>query len=206
MKHFVSGLAITAITMVACNNATDNKEAGKNKTDNKDSIAISQKQSITGDTVASQVPGNNSSSFSIKKIIEDYLQLKNALSNDNSQNAAVAGNSLVATLAAINPRTLSPGEQKDYGELQETIKEDAEHIGANAGKIEHQREHFITLSNDVADLIKTFGNGGQPLYKDFCPMANEGKGATWISEVEKISNPYYGKKMPGCGTVKETYK
>ena len=62
------------------------------------------------------------------------------------------------------------------------------------------------LSKDIADLIKTFGNGGQTLYKDFCPMANDGKGAIWISEIKAIKNPYLGKKMTTCGSVKEEIK
>ena len=62
------------------------------------------------------------------------------------------------------------------------------------------------LSKDIADLIKTFGTGGQTLYKDFCPMASDGKGAIWISEVKEIKNPYLGSKMPECGSVKETIK
>ena len=91
-------------------------------------------------------------------------------------------------------------------DLADDLKEHAEHIGANAGKIAHQREHFVMLSKDVADLIKTFGNGGQTLYKDFCPMANNGKGAIWISELKEIKNPYQGSKMLTCGSVKETLK
>jgi hypothetical protein len=46
----------------------------------------------------------------------------------------------------------------------------------------------------------------QTLYKDFCPMYNEGKGATWISETREIKNPYLGKKMATCGSVKEEIK
>ena len=43
----------------------------------------------------------------------------------------------------------------------------------------------------------------QTLYKDFCPMYSDGKGATWLSETKEIKNPYLGKKMPTCGSMKE---
>lgn len=89
-------------------------------------------------------------------------------------------------------------------DIADDLKENAEHIGANADKLAHQREHFVMLSKDIADLVKTFGNGGQTLYKDFCPMANDGKGAVWISEMKEIKNPYFGKALPTCGSVKET--
>jgi hypothetical protein len=37
-------------------------------------------------------------------------------------------------------------------------------------------------------------------------MYNNNKGADWISEKKEISNPYLGKEMPTCGTVKEELK
>ena len=44
---------------------------------------------------------------------------------------------------------------------------------------------------------------GQKLYYDNCPMYNKGKGGNWISETKEIQNPYYGKSMRDCGSVKE---
>jgi len=61
------------------------------------------------------------------------------------------------------------------------------------------------VSEENHDQEKAFG-GGQVLYKDFCPMYNDGKGAFWLSETKKISNPYFGKSMSTCGVVKEEMK
>ena len=44
------------------------------------------------------------------------------------------------------------------------------------------------------------------IYKDFCPMYNDNKGAIWLSESKEIKNPYFGKSMSTCGTVKEELK
>ncbi|CAN5541604.1 hypothetical protein BH11BAC1_BH11BAC1_09490 [soil metagenome] len=44
------------------------------------------------------------------------------------------------------------------------------------------------------------------VYYQFCPMANNVKGAYWISEKSAISNPYIGKKMPACGNTRDTIK
>ena len=41
------------------------------------------------------------------------------------------------------------------------------------------------------------------MYKQFCPMAFEGKGGYWVSTSEDIKNPYYGDKMLTCGKVVE---
>ncbi len=202
MKNLIIGVAITAATLTSCNNA-DNNKADVKQTDTS-AAKISQ---ATPDTVpASTIAGTTASTIPAKEILAGYIQMKNALAKDNGKDAAASGTSMVATLAKVDMKSLSEIQMKSYMDIADDMKEHAEHIGANAGKIAHQREHFIMLSKDIADLVKGFGNGGQTLYKDFCPMANEGKGAIWISEVKEIKNPYLGSKMPDCGSVKETIK
>lgn len=206
MKNIIIGFAITATTFAACNNDNSNKENNKLDKENKDTAVASQTPPSNHNMPTLPAQGNAAAEFSTKEIITGYLQLKNALAKDNGKDAAAAGNAIVTTLAKVNTVSLSADKQKEYTELQDDIKEHAEHIGTNASKIDHQREHFVMLSKDVVDLINGFGNSGQPLYEDFCPMANDGKGAIWISEVKEIKNPYLGSKMPDCGTIKETIK
>ena len=206
MKKIILGLAIVATTLAACNNG-NNKTPDNVKSDaNSDTSVVGTENADKDTTQAQQTATASANNSPAKEIIANYLQLKNALGKDNGNDAAAAGNKLVATLATVDMKTMPGAQMKSYMEIADDIKEHSEHIGANAGKIAHQREHFIMLSKDMADLVKTFGNGGQTLYKDFCPMANEGKGATWISEVKEIKNPYLGSKMPTCGTVQETIK
>ena len=140
--------------------------------------------------------------FSINEIISNYLTLKNALTKDDAKGAGVAGKTLYATFNAVNVNSIDAKLKKEYVDIADDAKEHAEHIGANADKLEHQREHFVMLSKDINDLIKTFGTK-QKLYQDFCPMANDGKGAIWISEVKDIKNPYQGTKMLTCGSMKK---
>jgi hypothetical protein len=103
-------------------------------------------------------------------------------------------------LAKVDKSFFTPEQKKVYDENEEDLKEHAEHIGKS--KIDHQREHFVMLSEDVYSLVKAFG-GGKTLYHDHCPMANNNKGALWISETAEIKNPYMGSSMPTCGTVEE---
>lgn len=142
---------------------------------------------------------------SIKEIVEHYLHLKNALVNDNTKDAAASGKEMVDAMETLDKSSLTDEQKKIYEDVEDDAKEHAEHIGENAGNIEHQREHFDMLSNDLYDLVKEFGSG-QVLYKDFCPMYNGKKGAIWLSEIKEIKNPYYGKKMLTCGSMKEEIK
>lgn len=194
MKTLMIGVAIIAITASACNNGADNSAANKKKDT---TIADNATVKETGTTA--------NTDGAIREMVTQYLQIKNALANDNGKDAAIAGNAFVASMGKMEKTSLTAEKKKTWDDLSDDAKEMAEHIGKSADKIEHQREHFDMLSRDMYDMIKVFG-AGQPLYNDYCPMYNNKKGATWLSEIKEIKNPYLGKKMPTCGTVKEEMK
>lgn len=162
-------------------------------------------ENATTDTASKQTTAlATQSKFSISDIVSNYLKLKNALTKDDANGAANAGKALYTSFANANTSSLDEKQKKEFADIADDAKEHGEHIGANAGKIDHQREHFALLSKDINDLIKVFG-APQKLYQDFCPMYDDGKGAIWISETQEIKNPFFGSKMPTCGSVKKTY-
>ncbi len=159
----------------------------------------------TSDSASALRTTGEKSSASTKEIVGRYLDLKNALANDKTKEAAAAGAALEAAFKKFDKNNLTASQKKVYEDMADDAREHGEHIGANAGNIEHQREHFDMLSKDIYDLVKACGTD-QLLYKDFCPMYNDKKGAMWLSERKEIKNPYYGKKMLKCGSVKEEIK
>ncbi len=192
---FITGVAIAAITFSACNgSSTSSKES-----------------SATGDTATTQTTQTEpaatetKSNTPLKDLTNAYLQLKNGLASDNGNDAAAGGKAFNEALAKVDRSSMSTEQKKTFEDVADDAKEMAEHISTNAGKLEHQREHFDMLSKDMYDMVKTFG-AGQPLYQDFCPMYNDKKGAIWLSETKEIKNPYMGKKQPTCGSVKEELK
>lgn len=192
MKNIIISTAIAAVSFTACN-------TGNNKT---------SEENNNSDTINAKTPSANtdaSVNASVKEIVIAYLQLKNALANDDSKEAAAAGKQMTDAMQKTDEGSLTAEQKKVYDEVKADIKEHAEHISTNAGKIEHQREHFDMLSKDMYDMVKVF-KPAQTLYVDHCPMYDDNKGATWLSEVKEIKNPYLGKKMPDCGTVKEEIK
>lgn len=197
MKSIIIGLAIATVSFTACN-SNDQKSANDHVGMHTDSTTMHQHTDTTSATANAGV--------SIKKILTGYLQLKNALTTDNSKGAAAAGTALEATFKNYNKTVLSAEQKKLFEDIEADAREHAEHIGANAGNLAHQRVHFEMLSKDMVDLLKAFGSSGQIVYKDFCPMYNDNKGAFWISETKDIKNPYLGKAMPTCGTMKEEIK
>lgn len=189
---FILGVAIAAITFSACNGSSTS----------------SKENSATGDTAATQSQATateTQSNSPLKDLTTAYLQVKNGLVSDNGNDAASGGKAFNEALAKVDKSSMSAEQKKSFEDIADDAKEMAEHIGTNAGKLEHQREHFDMLSKDMYDMVKTFG-AGQSLYQDFCPMYNNNKGATWLSETKEIKNPYMGKKQPACGSVKEELK
>ena len=140
----------------------------------------------------------------INDIIIDYINLKDKLTKDDTNGAAVEGKKLFASFKKIDANSLNAKQKAEYLDIAESAKENAEHIGDNAGKLDHQREHFAILSKDISDLIMLLGSN-QKLYQDYCPMYDNGKGAVWISKTKEIENPYFGKKMSTCGAIKKEF-
>ena len=133
-------------------------------------------------------------------VLRNYFAMNENLVQDEASGAADASEKLMVSLKEFKASGLSEEEQKEVNEILESAIENAEHISKNAGEISHQREHLVSLSTDVKDLISIVGTS-QKLYEDFCPMANNNEGAIWISSKEEISNPYMGSSMPKCGKV-----
>lgn len=186
-------MCIAAISFTACNN--DNNSAKESNAKTTDSTATQTQTASISEAKAN----------ALNETLSAYLQIKNALTADNGKDAASGGNAFVEAIGKMDKSSMTEAQKKVYEDMADDAKEMAEHIGKNADKIEHQREHFDMLSNDVYDMVKAFG-AGQTLYKDFCPMYNNKKGAFWLSETKEIKNPYLGKSMPDCGSVKEELK
>ena len=198
MKKVIFSIAALTIILAACNNSSSDK---------KDNTTASQPATVAIDTSSKQITATTETKtmVSVTEILADYLNMKNAFAKDNDKDAASAGDKMVKAFTSFNKAVLTPEQAKVYNDIEDDAREHAEHIGKNAGNMKHQREHFDMLSKDIYQLVKTFG-GGQKLYYDHCPMYNDGKGANWLSETKEIVNPYLGKAMPTCGTVKEELK
>ncbi len=197
MKPVLNIITLATIALAACN-------SGNNASSASDSTRT-KPDAMTAHTATPPVGTAAKNAASVKDMVDGYLQIKNGLAADNGSDAASGGNALVGAINKMDTTSLSPEQKKAYADLADDTRENAEHIGKNAGKIAHQREHFDVLSKDMYQLVKTFG-ASQPLFLDSCPMYDNGKGATWLSEIKEIKNPYLGQKMPACGSVEQEIK
>ncbi|MGF7079092.1 DUF3347 domain-containing protein [Mucilaginibacter sp. UYCu711] len=196
----VSLISLASFSMIACNNT--NKSAANSTKDT--TASTNAAPADTKSTTAKGGVDPKTTAF-VKEMVGNYLQLKNALTKDNSSDAATAGKALSTGFAKLDQSVLTPTQKKSFTDIADDAKEMAEHIGMSGGKLPHQREHFDMLSKDMVDLVKLFG-ADQPLFVDHCPMYNDKKGAIWLSETKEIKNPYMGSGMSSCGTIQEELK
>ena len=206
---FFNLLAFATVLFSACNNSgSSNEQEGHDMNNmNKDST---QHAMTTDDKEVKAVTATYTNidakvAVSIKEIVDHYLHIKNALANDNGNEAASGAKAMEGVISKLDKSLLTADQKKVYDEIEDDLKEHAEHIGKNGDNISHEREHFSMMSEDVYDLVKAFGSG-RALYHDHCPMYNEKKGAMWLSEMKEVKNPYFGAQMLTCGTVEEVIK
>jgi len=203
MKKAIYLLAFIVLFLTACN--IDKKRSNKNDLQSEETYK--QKEGIqhhsSTELEKRSIESTTKKTATLEKIINSYLDLKNALVEDDAKKAAVAGKMMLSAFSSFEMLTLTEKQRKEYLEIAEDSKVHADHIMKSP--IDHQREHFDVLSVNLDDLIALVGTE-KHLYQIFCPMYNNGKGAIWISETEEIRNPYYGSKMLTCGKVQKEIK
>ncbi|MDP3352445.1 MAG: efflux RND transporter periplasmic adaptor subunit [Flavobacteriaceae bacterium] len=140
-----------------------------------------------------------------KKVFEQYILLKDALVNDNNSTAQKSAATLLNAMAKVDIKLLTNQEAHNHWMLiNKEIKVSATSI-SKTSEIAVQRNHFKHLSAHLIKAVKLFGVS-QQVYEQFCPMADDNKGAFWLSLSKEIKNPYYGKSMLTCGEIKNEYK
>ena len=140
----------------------------------------------------------------LTSVFDNYFAVKDALVSTDGAMAAAKSKMLLTNLEAVQMDKLEMDVHMVWMKVSTNLKEDAKHI-ADTKDTEHQRERFINLSKNMYELIKV-SKTENPIYYQFCPMANKGKGANWLSKENAVKNPYYGSMMMTCGKTVETIK
>jgi copper chaperone CopZ len=140
----------------------------------------------------------------LKVVFDNYFLVKDALITSNGNSTASASKELVTAINNVKMDKLDMDVHMVWMKVVNTIQKDAENI-ANTKDVKIQRDHFTTLSKDIYTLIKV-SKYETPVYYQFCPMFNDGKGANWLSKENAVKNPYYGSMMLSCGKTVETIK
>ena len=134
-------------------------------------------------------------------LTDAYLKLKDKLVSDKS--GKKQAEAMQEQLNEISMQAFKGKAHEQWMTLSKGITVALEKI-TTSNDIKQERKAFIALSNDMIALVKQFGAGADTLFLQYCPMADNDKGAYWLSKEEAIRNPYFGSMMLTCGEVKNT--
>jgi Protein of unknown function (DUF3347) len=135
-------------------------------------------------------------------VYDNYFAVKDALVKTDGNAASAKAKDLAAAINMVKMETLTATEHPVWMKVMQALTADAGLITATKNTAT-QRGYFITLSKSIYELMKV-SEKDKPVYYQFCPMANDGKGANWLSKENAVKNPYYGVQMMTCGKTVET--
>lgn len=141
----------------------------------------------------------------LKPLFTAYFKLKDALVNDNLENAITASKEMGSVLSKVNMGVFT-GEAHNVWMKHSSTLEKELRTANDTKEIGKMRTSFKNISDQMVMLVKTFGAIDQPVFVDYCPMADSEKGAEWLSTEKEIKNPYFGASMLTCGEIKQTIK
>ncbi|MBJ6366546.1 efflux RND transporter periplasmic adaptor subunit [Snuella sedimenti] len=137
----------------------------------------------------------------LQQVFDGYIQIKDALVKDNAKEAQEAAKQVGNRLNKVDMTLLTDSKAHAHWMVLEKGLQTTSAGIAETLEIQEQRKHFRDLSLHLIDAIQRFGID-KKVYEQFCPMADNNKGAYWLSNEETILNPYFGDAMLNCGEVK----
>lgn len=134
------------------------------------------------------------------KVVEAYLPIKDQMVATDLIKEALT-TPLMEALAEVD-MSLVKEDAHMYWMQQLAVVEAHTNALLKRNEVETQRKQFGFLSQALINVLTAFGVDGT-YYVQYCPMAFDNTGANWLSNEDKIRNPYFGDMMLKCGSVTE---
>ncbi|MDT8325149.1 MAG: efflux RND transporter periplasmic adaptor subunit [Bacteroidota bacterium] len=135
-------------------------------------------------------------------VFDAYERVTQALIASDASAVPAAVAEVRKSLADVNPAPLSAGMKTQWAELQDALRKSLDALRGTRD-IEKQRAYYSGVGSTLYQALKHFGVEGRTVYRQYCPMAFDDRGAYWLSSKKDIANPYFGDAMLKCGVTKE---
>ena len=127
-----------------------------------------------------------------KAFLAQYESVRTALAADDLVATKKAASAITTESKAVPAESLTPEQRERQTSFAATVKKIA-----SADSLNIARDGFKQLSKRAVHYA-----GGKPgYYIAHCSMVPNEEG-DWIQTSANISNPYYGKSMLTCGSIK----
>lgn len=148
---------------------------------------------------------NKQAKEALQPFYSAYLKWKDALTNDDFAEAQKNATHMKSALDKINMGLFIGDTHNAWMDYQGSLSKSMEHV-QHFSDIEQLRKAFQAVSATMIELTNTFNPLDEIIYVQHCPMADNNKGADWLSTEKEIKNPYFGSSMLTCGEVTKTIK
>ncbi len=153
-----------------------------------------------------RVSGINSTfKAQLTKVYDAYLKMNSAFVDSDAKQVANEAKEVIKALKLVDMALLKGDAHMKWMDQLEVLNSTISAI-SKTDDIEKQRHAYIQFNLAFYESIKMFGLDNTTAYFQYCPMANDDKGAYWLSSKKDILNPYFGDAMLTCGETKETIK
>lgn len=184
------------------------KKSEVSNKENKEKYIVSDNNTKAGDSLSIEDNGatdkKTTTEFKkeLTKAFDSYLVISSSLFASDANEVKSAAGNFNAIVKKINTDGLDDASKSKWNSYLSNINTLSNQI-QNSSDIEAQRKSFYDLSETLGKAIKRFGIEEKSVYRIYCPMAFDDKGAYWLNDAKEVKNPYFGTKMPKCGDVKE---
>ncbi|PKO98162.1 MAG: efflux RND transporter periplasmic adaptor subunit [Bacteroidetes bacterium HGW-Bacteroidetes-8] len=156
-------------------------------------------------TVSKTLTIDKQTKENLQPLYASYLKWKDALTNDDFAGAQKMASNMKSELDKINMSMFKGDAHNLWMDFQDSLSKGLEHI-QHFSDIEQLRKAFQTVSASMIVMTETFTPLAETIYVQHCPMADNNKGADWLSTYKEIKNPYFGSSMLTCGEVTKEIK
>jgi hypothetical protein len=122
----------------------------------------------------------------VKSVLDHYLMIQTELAKDSIKGMDEHANAIAKAVKGDEMKMLSP----DVAKHAETL--------AKAKDLKAAREAFKPLSASLGKYLADNKAGKGVYHEGYCPMVK----ASWLQKEKEIRNPYMGKSMLTCGTLR----
>jgi Cu(I)/Ag(I) efflux system membrane fusion protein len=139
----------------------------------------------------------------VERILNGYYAVKDAMVTSDAAQVKTAAEALLEVITEFDTNGLEEAIAVRLTAEVDAIRYGAQNV-AEAETIDAQREYLPALTENMIGLVTHYKVTSQAVYKQYCPMAFNDKGAYWLSNSDSVINPYFGDMMLRCGEVVES--
>jgi len=198
--------SIDAAAQLAGKPSMMNKEAGASSAGHDQDSMSMEPVKQSGTEEKQQAPGIAPTfKDQLTGVYRYYLNMKDAFVASDAQKVSATAKKVSQSLQTVDMNLLTGDVHQLWMEHLSTLLKTSQAI-SELSDIKNQRTEFVKFNATFYESVKAFGLKDVTAYYQYCPMANNNKGAYWFSNSEEIRNPYFGDEMLRCGENRETLK